>query len=178
MAATLTKAFQRFDLSNKEMAGIDLETEDVLERVEECKLSLVGRIMGEKVPNFTGVKNYTSHMWGYPRNLHVVELGPSVFQFNFAEDKDKDKAMNGRPWVIDNQLLVIKPWAPDIEKSTEVFHVSHMWIQVWNLPIHWLSKAVEFKLEQMFSAIREIIIPPRGGKEGRHMKILEEIDIS
>ena len=35
-----------------------------------------------------------------------------------------------------------------------------------------------FKLGQMFSAIREVIIPPGGGKEGRHMKILVEIDKS
>ncbi|XP_071933726.1 uncharacterized protein [Coffea arabica] len=178
MEGTLTEAFKRFDLSNKERGGIDLETEDVLAGVQECKLSLVGRIMGKKVANFTGVKNYTSHVWGYPRNLHVVELGPNVFQFNFAEDKDKDKALNGRPWVIDNQLLVIKPWAPDIEKSTEAFHISHMWIQVWNLPIHWLSQAVGFKLGQIFSAVKEVIIPPGGGKEGRHMKILAEVDIS
>ena len=49
---------------------------------------------------------------------------------------------------------------------------------MWNLPIHWLSKAVGFKLGQMFSAVKEVIIPPGGGKEGRHMKILAEVDIS
>ncbi|XP_027177973.1 uncharacterized protein LOC113777128 [Coffea eugenioides] len=178
MAENLTKAFQRFDLSNKEMEGIDLETDDVLAGIEECKLTLVGRIMGEKVANLTGVKNYTSHVWGYPRNLQVSELRPNVFQFNFAEEKDKEKALNRRPWVIDNQLLVVKPWSLGIEKSTEAFHESHLWIQVWNLPIHWLSKVVGFKLGQMFSAVKEVIIPPGGGKEGRHMKILAEVDIS
>ncbi|XP_027177951.1 uncharacterized protein LOC113777103 [Coffea eugenioides] len=178
MAENLTKAFQRFDLSNKEMEGIDLETDDVLAGIEECKLTLVGRIMGEKVANLTGVKNYTSHVWGYPRNLQVSELGPNVFQFNFAEEKDKEKALNRRPWVIDNQLLVVKPWSLGIERSTEAFHESHLWIQVWNLPIHWLSKVVGFKRGQMFSAVKEVIIPPGGGKEGRHMKILAEVDIS
>ena len=101
MVETLTKAFQRFDLSNKEIGGIDQDDDDVQVGMEECKLSLVGRIMGEKMANSTGVKNYTQHVWGYPRNLQIIELGLNVFQFNFEEEKDKKRALNERPWVID-----------------------------------------------------------------------------
>ena len=61
--------------------------------IEECRLSLVGRIIGEKFANYIGVKNFTNHVWGYPRNLRVTELGPNVFQFNFEEKQDKERAL-------------------------------------------------------------------------------------
>ena len=102
MADSLNRAFQKFDLGEKEVGAVDLSWGDVEEGREECRLSLVGRIMGEKIANFTGVKNFTNHVWGYPRNMRVIELGPNVFLFNFEEEKDKERALNGRPWVLDD----------------------------------------------------------------------------
>ena len=145
---------------------------------EECRLSLVGRIIGEKVANYTGVKNFSNNVWGYPRNMKVTELGPNIFQFNFEEEQDRDKALRGRPWVLDNHLLVLKPWSEGIEKDREMFNFSLLWIQVWNLPIHWLCRTVGFKIAKVFHSVKEVIIPPGGGKEGKHMKILAKVNIS
>ena len=33
--------------------------------------SLIGRVIGEKVTNFTGVKSFVAMAWGYPRNMTV-----------------------------------------------------------------------------------------------------------
>ena len=178
MADSLHRAFQKFDLGEKEAGAVDLSWGDVEEGRKECRLSLVGRIMGEKIANFTGVKNFTNHVWGYPRNMRVTELGPNVFMFNFKEEKDKERALKGRPWVLDNQLLVLKQWSEGIEMDPEGFNTSYMWIQVWQLPIHWLCRASGFKSGELFQAVKDVIIPPGGGKEGKHMKILAEIDIS
>ena len=59
-----------------------------------------------------------------------------------------------------------------------MFNSSLLWIQLWNLPIHWLCRAVGFKIGEVFHSINEVIIPPGGGKEGKHMKILADVDIS
>ena len=56
MAEILAKAFQRFDLSNKEIEGIDLSVENMQIGIEECKLSLVEGIMGEKIVHFVRVR--------------------------------------------------------------------------------------------------------------------------
>nr|XP_027126119.1 uncharacterized protein LOC113742485 [Coffea arabica] len=89
-----------------------------------------------------------------------------------------EKALYGGPWVIDNQLLVIKKWEARIERKMEVFNSAYLWVQIWNLPIHWMSKAVGFKIGDIFKSVREVIIPSSGGKAGRHMKILAEMDIA
>ena len=48
------------------MVGIDLSSADVEQSVQDCKGSLVGRIMREKIANFTGVKNFTNYAWVIP----------------------------------------------------------------------------------------------------------------
>lgn len=41
-----------------------------------------------------------------------------------------------------------------------------------------MSKEVGFKLGKLFSNVTDVIVPPIGRNEGRHMKILVEIDLS
>ena len=53
MAEDITTAFQRFDLTEVEKKGIDLSLEDIEKGIDDCRLSLLGKIMGEKVANFT-----------------------------------------------------------------------------------------------------------------------------
>ena len=79
MEEELERAFRKFDLSKSELEGIDLSGDDIKEGVQDCSGSLVGKLIGEKVANFTEVKNFTNHAWGYPRNMIVTELGPNLF---------------------------------------------------------------------------------------------------
>ena len=102
MAEELAEVFDRFDLSNRESSGISLDGVDVDIGKKECRKSLFGRIMGERITNFTGVKNFVNQVWGYPRNLVAVELGANLFQFNFSDVMDMEKILSGRPYTIDN----------------------------------------------------------------------------
>ena len=81
MEDELAQAFSKFELSQSEREGIALCSEDISEGIQDCSGSLVGKLIGEKVANFTDIKNFTNHAWGYPRNMVVTELGPNIFQF-------------------------------------------------------------------------------------------------
>ncbi|KAL3535911.1 hypothetical protein ACH5RR_004372 [Cinchona calisaya] len=53
-----------------------------------------------------------------------------------------------------------------------------MWVQIWNLPVHWISKETGIKIGKIFSEAKNIIIPLIGGKEGRHIKISVDVDVT
>nr|XP_027124002.1 uncharacterized protein LOC113740657 [Coffea arabica] len=114
---------------------------------------------------------------GYPKGLKVAELGPNVFQFTIPDLKDKERILEGGPWIIDNQILVIRRWEVGIEEDKDAFNLAPVWLQVWNLPIHCLSKAVGKKVGTIFNEVKDVLIPQTGGKEGKHMKLLVMIDI-
>ena len=79
MEGDLSELLQKFSLAGNELSGATLELEDLHYGVRECEGSLIGRVMGEKVANFTGVKNFVAAARGYPRNMTVMELGPNLF---------------------------------------------------------------------------------------------------
>ena len=103
----MSELLKKFSLEGNELLGATLELEDLHQGVRACEGSLIGRVIGEKIAKFIGVKNFASAAWGYPRNMTVMELGPNVFQFNIPSDDDKERIIEGGPWVMDNQMLVL-----------------------------------------------------------------------
>ncbi|XP_027157572.1 uncharacterized protein LOC113759204 [Coffea eugenioides] len=175
---TLEEVMRRFSLSNSEKEGVWLDEEEITKGVEECSLSLIGKVWGEKKANSTGVRSFADNMWLHPKNLKVTEIRTNLFQFSFGLKSDLDRALNGRPWIYDGQPLILLKWREGIEDDLEVFDKGRIWIQVWNLPLHWLTKEVGRKIGGIFSEVLEVIVPPGGGKEGKHMKMLVEFDLT
>ena len=178
MAEDIVDILQSFNLSNKELQVTEMGSEELSLGIKECQSSLLGKIVGEKIANYTGVKNFVTAAWGYPRDLTVAELGPNLFQFIVPKDEDRDRIAQGGPWILDNQLLVLNRWYEGIEDDEKAFNLAPLWVQVWNLPVHYISKEVGKKIGSVFHLVRDVIIPQTGGKEGRHLKLAALVDIT
>nr|XP_027067658.1 uncharacterized protein LOC113693301 [Coffea arabica] len=177
MAEELSEILQKFALNNQECSITDLDAGDASISRQECQTSLLGKIRGDKIANFTGVKNFVANAWGYPKDLKVTELGPNFFQFGIKGEETRERIVNGGPWILDNQILVLSKWYGGIEDDPNVFRIAPLWVQMWSLPIHCISKEVGKKVGAVFRAVREVVIPQNGGKEGKHLKVLVIADI-
>ena len=80
--------------------------------------------------------------------------------------------------MIDKQVMVFRRWSEGIEENYGAFATAPLWVQLWNLPVHWLTKEMGRKIGAVFKEVKEVIIPQSGGKEGRHLKILVLVDLS
>lgn len=56
MAKDIIEIMQKFALLNKEKGGTQLHLGDVDDGIMECQASLIGKIRGEKLANYTGEK--------------------------------------------------------------------------------------------------------------------------
>lgn len=176
MAEELSTIFKRFALSDKECSEIIVETEESEKGLQDCRLSLCGKVVGEKSANVTGVKNVANQLWGYPKKMEVVEIGRNLFQFNFVDMEELIKVMDRRPYLIDNQILNLRRWEAGIDKKLNAFNLAPLWVQIWGLPVHCITKEIGKKIGSVFESVLEVVIPTGGSKEGRHVKILCELD--
>ena len=60
MEADLSDMMQKFSLAGNELTGATLDLGDLESGVRECKDSIIGRVMGEKIASFTRVKNFAT----------------------------------------------------------------------------------------------------------------------
>ena len=92
------------------MGSTLLDLGDLDEGITECQGSVIGKIRGEKIVNVTGVKNFVTVAWSYPKGLKVAELGPNVFQFTIPDSKDKERIVEGGPWSKSKHVLLLRNW--------------------------------------------------------------------
>lgn len=83
-----------------------------------------------------------------------------------------------RPWFFDNQLLIAHQWHPHLKGSDPYFKHAQLWVQVRDLPYHWCSKEVGWKLGKLFPKCLNVIIPENGSKEGSLLKLLIELNLN
>ena len=156
---------KKFTLSSTKKEGVWLEKEEFTKGVDECSLSLLGNIQGEKIANINGIRSFAEHMWFHLKNLKVTEIRTNMFQFTFVQKSDLERALNDEPWIYDGQPLILVKWTEGIEDEQNAFDKCRIWVQVWNLPLHWITKEVGRKMGGIFNEVIEVITREVGGKK-------------
>lgn len=101
-----------------------------------------------------------------------------MYQFVFTKEDKRKRVLEKRQWTFDNQMLVIHPWRKGLDYAPDVFCLSLMWVQAWQIPVQWLSMEIAWKLGRVFSKCYKVVIPKNGSKEGRFAKLLVEINLT
>lgn len=174
----MVKRFERFKLSTRKKGKVELCLGDIQRSREICENSLVGKIFGDNVVNFTGLKKTMTKLWCRERRLKVTELNHKIYQFVFSCAEERRRVLEKRPWLFDNKLLVLQPWQKDIEKKDEALQSAQMWVQVWNIPVHWISAETAWKIMKGFGKCNNVIVPKNGSKEGRYVKMFVEVELT
>ncbi|KAL3516418.1 hypothetical protein ACH5RR_023320 [Cinchona calisaya] len=81
MGEDLIEMMKKFDLSEKEASGVTLDFKDVEDGLKGCKKSLIRKIIGKKMVNKTGIRNFALSTWRRLKLFQVVELGIAFFSF-------------------------------------------------------------------------------------------------
>lgn len=178
MESEVMSRLKAFSLSASETQGVDLVDEDVCVGLEEGRRSLIRKMFGEKRTNFVGVRSAMMRLWQHRGLSKVVALAPNVYQFIFQDAANREGVLQGRPWIFDNQLLVLMPWEENWNWKDERFNVSPFWIQVWHIPPHWMSIETGRKIGGLIGNVRDVMLMDTGGREGRYLKIQVDIDIT
>lgn len=134
MDSSVLHQFERFQLGAEEDSSFHLEAADVQLSSDECNRSLVGKIFGDKVANFSGLKNTLAILWSSVKPFKTRELGVNMYQFVFDSEMDKQKVFHGKAWSFDSQFLVLQPWSANIDFSSAQFYFIPVWVQIWNIP--------------------------------------------
>lgn len=108
----MVNKFSKYRLKEKEDEGIVIEVQDIESSKDECERSLLGKIWGSKATNFTRLENTLNQLWCKKRELKVMELSYNYFQFIFTNKEEKDRVLLKRPWIFDNQFVVVHQWSP------------------------------------------------------------------
>lgn len=73
---------------------------------------------------------------------------------------------------------MLHPWEEKLSWKDACFNFSNFWVQVWNVPPHWLSIETGKKIGGSLGTVKDVLVAELGGKEERHINIQVELDLT
>lgn len=106
------------------------------------------------------------------------ELQDNLWLFEFSEAVDKRRILAGRLWSFDRQMLVINDFDGKTLPSLMAFTHSPFWVQVHDMPLLCLSKAVGMKIGSSLGVLEDVDMAGKGAGWGRCLCLRVCIDLT
>nr|POE46551.1 hypothetical protein CFP56_32961 [Quercus suber] len=121
MEQEMIDGLQNMCLMKEEEEGIPITTRSKLDLLEECFLSLFGRLLLDRQQNQKALKSNLRSTWKMGSKLKIVDVGNSILQFKFSSRCQMEWVENSGPWNFENNLLLLCRWKKGLSISNMVF---------------------------------------------------------
>ena len=178
MDQAVINGLQHLQLTKEEEEEeISISTSDSSNLLEECELSLFGRLIADRHQNMRAFKSTLRSVWKMGSDFRIVDVGKNIFQFKFSSSYQLEWVERNGPWNFDNNLLLLCRWRKGLSIANILFTHSPLWIQVWGLPfeskIEEVGKDLGSKLGKYIDSDRRFWL----SKQAKFMRIRVDIPI-
>ena len=121
MDQAVSEGLQKLQLTKEEKEDIPITVTNRQELLEECHLSLFGRLLSERQQNQRVLKNTLRSMWKMGSELRIVEVGNNILQFKFNSKYQMEWVERSGLWNFDNNLLLLSKWKKGMTTANITF---------------------------------------------------------
>lgn len=135
MADVLVNQCAKLRITEDEGEIVSLD--DIQDDTEETNinLSMVGKVLTIRPFNFEAMKNTMNQVWAISKGALFRPIENDLFMVQFANLRDKNKVMAGRPWTFDQNLLLLNEIEGSAQPSDISLNYCPFWVRLYNLPM-------------------------------------------
>ncbi|XP_059429320.1 uncharacterized protein LOC132163147 [Corylus avellana] len=178
MADVLEDLCGRISLTEGEKIGIQVEEGEIAADKEAGGKCLIGKVWTEKNINKEAFRSVLSTVWRTAGGVKFKELRENTWLFEFNDDVDKRRVLDGRPWSFDGQILVLNEFDGNTPPSQLEFNQSPFWIQVHDMPLICMNKNIGTKIGRSLGELEEVDVAGDGMGWGSCLRLRVNIDIT
>ncbi|MFQ6669210.1 hypothetical protein Gotur_034551, partial [Gossypium turneri] len=108
----------------------------------EYGLCLVGRVLTDRIVNFSSLKNTLANLWYPLRGVSIMEIEDKHILFQFYSEIDLKRVMDGMPWFFNQHLIVFHRLIKGEDPSTVLLWTIVFWVQIHNLPARFITEGM------------------------------------
>jgi hypothetical protein len=164
-------------LSEGEQLDIVIDDCEVAEAKKQGNNCLIGKIWAGKRVNKDGFIIVFKRIWRTEGEVGFKEIQPNVWIFEFSKGTDKVRVLKRRPWSFDWSLLALSEFDGGIPSSLWNFTSSPFWIQIHDMPLICMTKAIGSKIGKSLGILEEVDSNEDGVEWGSVLRIRMIIDI-
>lgn len=98
-------------------------------------LAMVGKVIASRSFNFDALKRTMNQIWAISKNALFRQIEEGLFVVQFANMRDRNKVLKGRPWTFDNHLVMLQEIEGEVQPSNIAMTHCPFWLRIYNLPM-------------------------------------------
>ncbi|KAM0891405.1 hypothetical protein ACQ4PT_026424 [Festuca glaucescens] len=164
-------------LTAAESKAVVIDDVDDLELVDPDR-TFVGKVLAPDVLHIQTIRAAMRPAWGNPKGLVLNLAGNNLFVAEFGSKADRDRIMDGSPWVFGKHDVLMKKYDVDVLPQDVVFDRFAIWARIPALPNR-LMKAERGKvIAEPIGLVRKVEAHTLGRCWGGYMRLRVEVKVT
>ena len=173
----MVKGLEKLKLTKEEEEDIVIVNTSSSEILEECSLSLFGRLLSDRHQKIRALKNTLKATWKMGSDLRIVKVGNNLLQFKFSSSYQLEWVEKVRPWNFENNLLLLCQWKKGLTSKNINFFSSPFWVQIWGLPFENMTEAIGKDIGSKIGRVLEVDKRAMQAELAKFLRIRVEVPI-
>jgi hypothetical protein len=165
-------------LSEGERIEITINETDIADLRGRSERCLLGRLMSDRRIQKEAFKTLMSRLWKTVETVTFKEIQDNLWLLEFSNREDKGRVLEGRPWLFDRSLLVLKEIDENTPPSLMEFSNALFWVQLHDMPLTCMNREVGMRIGRSLGVVEDIDVTGDGVGWGRSLRIRVSIDIT
>ena len=98
--------------------------------------TLVGYFIGKRLP-YSLVKSATLRLWSKAGLIDMLATDSGYFYFKFNSREDCEAILEGGPWHIAGQPILLRKWQTGLKLSKEAPTTVPIWVHIYDIPLEY-----------------------------------------
>lgn len=146
MVEAIEELCGKMSLTEGESVGITISKVDIADPRVQSGRCLVGKLLSDRLIQKEVFRSLMSKIWKTVGNIVFKDMYENLWLIEFSSETDKQRVMQGRPWLFDRSVLVLKDVDEGIPPSQMVFMSSPFWVQMHEMPLVCMSREIGQKI--------------------------------
>lgn len=177
MEDDLTRMWGNFSLSEVECAELEIQDQTWEIGVHQGKNCVVGKLIADHLVSKEIIRNTLLRGWKPSGTPSFKVLGDNLFLVDFVTGRDKQRVLEGRPWVFEGSLFAIEDFDGLTPPSKYLFDKAAFWVRMYNLPLACMSMVVGQQIGSSMGNVDEVDVDEGGMGWGESLRVKITLDL-
>jgi hypothetical protein len=108
----------------------------------------------------------------------VQDISDNLFVFQFPDEHERTRVMNGSPWMFDNYLLALKEFDGSIPAVQVQFTQAWFWVQLHGVPLYYMTRETGERVGGTIGPVKEVDVSENGVGWGKALRVRLNLDFT
>jgi hypothetical protein len=141
------------------------------------KDALIVKLLGKNL-GYNTMKTKLENVWKLFGGIELMDVGNAFYMVKFDAEEDKNKVINGGPWMIYDHYLAVRQWTPTFNASTAKIDKTMVWIRIPSLNLVFYDESVLWALASMVGNPVKVDLHTLKVARGRFARMCVEVDLT